>query len=150
MKKSKKIILIILAVFCCLIMFGNTCNADTKVTGADTILQQGKDFITDGKTASNGIITEDQFAEAIIPVGQVLVGIATVVIAVVMAIMGIKWITATPEQQAKLKQQLIGLVIAIVVIYGAVGIWTLVRNIMESVTGEDTTLSTVVIQQKLS
>ena len=42
--------------------------------------------------------------------------------------MGIKWITASPDKQGKLKQQLIGLVVSIIVIYGAVGIWTLMKN----------------------
>ena len=48
-------------------------------------------------------------------------------------IMAVKWITATPDKQAKLKQQLVGLVIAVVVIFGAVGIWNLVRGIMTHV-----------------
>jgi hypothetical protein len=45
--------------------------------------------------------------------------------------MAIKYFTEGPEQKAKLKQQLIGLVVSIVVIYGGVGIWTLLKNFME-------------------
>ena len=50
--------------------------------------------------------------------------------------MAIKWITATPDKQAKLKTQSIGLVLAAVIIFGAVGIWNFVRNIMNSVDEE--------------
>ena len=64
----------------------------------------------------------------------VVIGLATVLI--VGTIMGIQWITATPDKQAKLKQQLIGLVVATVVIFGAVGIWSLVKTIMDNVTGQ--------------
>lgn len=61
-----------------------------------------------------------------------MVTIATIVVLVVTLVMGIKYITANPEEKGKLKQQLIGLVVSVVVIYGAVGIWTLVQNIMNS------------------
>lgn len=44
--------------------------------------------------------------------------------------MAIKYLTANAEQKGKLKQQLIGLVVSIIVIYGAVGIWTIIQNIM--------------------
>ncbi len=50
--------------------------------------------------------------------------------------MAIQWITATPDKQAKLKIQLIGLVVSAVVIFGAVGIWNLVRSIGQDVENE--------------
>ena len=62
-----------------------------------------------------------------------LVGIGVVTVLIVAAIMAIKWLTATPDKQAKLKQQLIGLVVATVVIFGAVGIWNFVINMMDNV-----------------
>ena len=39
---------------------------------------------------------------------------------------------ATPEEAAKLKQQLIGLVVSGVVIFGAVAIWKIVYTILNS------------------
>lgn len=61
----------------------------------------------------------------------VIIGIATLVI--VSVIMAIKWITATPDKQAQLKQQLIGLIVSTIVIFGAVGIWNIVRSIMHNI-----------------
>lgn len=69
--------------------------------------------------------------DVFVPIGQVLIIAANAVIVVVVAVMGIRWITAKPDQQAKLKEQLIGLVVAIVVIYGAVVIWTTIKGFME-------------------
>lgn len=45
--------------------------------------------------------------------------------------MAIKYLTANAEQKGKLKQQLIGLVVSIIVIYGAVGIWNIIQDIMK-------------------
>ena len=71
---------------------------------------------------------------------MVVIGIVTIML--VTLIMGVKWIVATPEKQAKLKEQLIGLVVATVVIFGAVGIWNLVRGIMEKTEEKISTGST--------
>lgn len=137
MNLAKKIA-IILTIFGIIFVcnFSTSCFAETATSssvGLDSILNQGSDFINKGAGSdTDGII--DGFSEAFLPVGRILVGIATVVIAIVTAIMGIKWITANPEQQAKLKQQLIGLVVSIIVIWGAVGIWELVKGIMENLT----------------
>lgn len=52
---------------------------------------------------------------------------------IVTLVMAIKYITANAEQRGKLKQQLVGLVISTVVIYGAVGIWSIIKNFMENI-----------------
>ncbi len=96
------------------------------------ILDKGNNFISQGQTAAT--ISEDTIASNFLPIGRILVAVATATVFIVTAIMGIKWITATPDQQATLKKQLVGLVISIIVIYGAVGIWTLVKTIMENMT----------------
>ena len=84
-----------------------------------------------GEQRGSSLIPSEDIQREFIPIGQVLVSIATVVIIVATGVMGIKYVTANPEQKGKLKQQLIGLVISIVVVYGAVGIWTLVQIIIK-------------------
>ena len=59
-------------------------------------------------------------------------GVAVVVLIVVTVILGIKYMTADPNTQAKLKQQMIGLVVSAAVIFGAVGIWRIVYSFMNS------------------
>lgn len=68
--------------------------------------------------------------EIFVPIGQTLVIIADAVIGVVAIIMAINFITASPDKKGKLKQQLIGLVVSIVVVHGAVVIWTAVQNFL--------------------
>ena len=76
---------------------------------------------------------EDDFAQQLIGIGQLLVAIGAGTLVVVSMIMAIKWLTATPDKKAKLQQQLMGLVVATFVIFGAIGIWNLVRGIMSNV-----------------
>lgn len=107
---------------------------------AEDPLQDMKDqatsWINNGEELGKNILPSSDLQKTFVPIGQVLVAVATIVVLVVTIIMGIKYITANltanPEEKGKLKQQLIGLVVSIVVIYGAVGIWNLVQNIMKS------------------
>ena len=62
-----------------------------------------------------------------------LVGIANGVAVISVAVIGIQWMMATPDKQAKVKERAIGLAISIVVIYGAVGIWTIARKLFETI-----------------
>ena len=47
--------------------------------------------------------------------------------------MGMKYMFATPDEAAKLKQQLIGLVVSAVVVLGATAIWKIIYNVLNSV-----------------
>lgn len=77
-------------------------------------------------------ISETDAAENLLPIGQILVGFSVLVIIICAGVLAIKFLTGSPEQKGKLKQQAIGLAVAIIVIFGAVGIWALVRGIMEA------------------
>lgn len=79
---------------------------------------------------NNPVISETTAMNEFLPVGQILVMVANATLLIVTAIMAIKWFISAPEGKAKLKGQLIGLVVSIIVIYGAVGIWTIIRSIM--------------------
>ena len=131
-KIALKIFLIIMLgiiVINCISIKNVYAEESTSTMDAKSIMDKGKKFIENG--SKDPVISEDKVIDAFVPVGQVLVIAANAVILVVVAVMGVKWITAKPEQQAKLKEQLIGLVVAIVVIYGAVGIWTMIKGFME-------------------
>ena len=147
---------ILISIMMVLVMFmctGNYANAeettgDTTVNsnsisgkGMDDIIIARKKFKNLQKTDAN--TTVDAFLENLLGLGQVLVIIGGATLLIVGGIMAIKWITATPDKQAKLKTQSIGLVLAAVVIFGAVGIWNFVRGIMNSVDEEIDTTSIV-------
>ena len=97
------------------------------------IQDKAKNFIQYGSNNQINGLKEDEIVTEFAPVGRILVFVATGVFMIVAVVMGIKWITANPEQQAKLKEQLWGLIFAIFVVYGAVGIWELVKLIMDRI-----------------
>ena len=107
----------------------------TKPSSINDIINAGSQWIEQGQS-QQGNLTVDYFGGMFVSLGQVLVAVGVVAVLIVTAVMAIKWITAKPDQQAKLKQQLIGLVVSVVVIFGAVGIWRTVKGIMEDVEEE--------------
>lgn len=90
-------------------------------------------FMNTGKTGNSANISGDDMGSIVIPIANILTAIGVIVLVAVTIIMGIKYMFATPEEAAKLKQQLIGLVVAGVVILGATAIWKIVYNILNSV-----------------
>ena len=89
-----------------------------------------QEFLTRGSNESKSIETDGIFDD-LVGMGSILTTIGAGVMVAVTLYMGIRFITATPEAQAKLKQQLIGLVVAGFVIFGAYFIWKIVINIVE-------------------
>ena len=92
--------------------------------------EQTKEFLTTGENEADSIETDGIFDD-LVDMGSILTTIGAGVMVAVTLYMGIRFITATPEAQAKLKQQLIGLVVAGFVIFGAYFIWKIVINIVE-------------------
>ena len=90
-----------------------TTFAADEVKTWDDLVQEADTFINKGK--EKDIINSSDVATTIMPIAQALVAVAAGVLVVVTCIMGVKYATATsPETQAKLKKQLIGLVVSIV------------------------------------
>lgn len=138
-RKVTKILGIILVIVIMSFMFMPEVNAENKEAkeiGINDIVDAGKNWIKEGENSTDSQMEVEKFAENFIGVGQILVAIGIVTLLIVSLITAIKWITATPDKQAKLKQQLIGLVISAVVIFGAIGIWNLVRGILQNVEGK--------------
>jgi hypothetical protein len=94
-------------------------------------ISQGKSFISKGSGSS--VIDTTAVSNSVVPIATLLVGIGTVVLVIGTVIMGIKYMTCgSPDQKAKLKVQLIGLVAATIVIFGAQVIWSTMYNVMTS------------------
>lgn len=132
--KTKKIMICTILVIILMTTFMHN-----KVYAEDDLFQkmqkQATQWMKKGRDTGQDVLKDDNGNEILenkfIPIGQVLITIASVVLVVVTLIMSIKYLTANAEQKGKLKQQLIGLVVSIVVIYGAVGIWSLIKDFME-------------------
>ena len=90
-------------------------------TSTTDIIAQGDAFIREGEKQYS--VNNDDLADIVIPIARILVAVGLVVVVVATAIMGIKYMTASPENRGKLKTQFVGLVIATIVIFGAQFIW---------------------------
>lgn len=129
MKKRKiKICLTILMIIFYLFLIIPRVNAAFDI---GTVFNQADSFISEGESGSN--IDNNEISSIFIPIAQVLVRVGTIVIAIVTAIMGVKYITANPNDKAKLKTQLVGLVVATLVISGAQVIWAFAYNFLNDV-----------------
>lgn len=106
--------------------------ADRSDLSSGTILSEGKDFIKKG--SSQTPIKWDEIKKNILPIAHILAAIATVVFMVVGMIMGIKYMISGADERAGIKQKLIWLIIAMVLVYGATGIYNLVVDIMQNIT----------------
>ena len=91
---------------------------------ADTFINTGKneageldDVVTSVTTSFTGL-------------GQILTMIGAGVMVAVTSYMGIMYIISPPDKQAALKQQLIGLVVSGIVIFGAYGIWKAILTVV--------------------
>lgn len=130
MRKSTFFVMNLLIALAIIFIPVTTFAAD-EVKTWDDLVQEADTFINKGK--EKDIINSSDVATTIMPIAQALVAVAAGVLVVVTCIMGVKYATTTSaEAQAKLKKQLIGLVVSIVVVFGAHAIWTIVYNFMKN------------------
>lgn len=123
--KIKIIILPIIIIFS--LIFIHPTNSFAFPT-FDEMVSQAQTWVDSGKKGN--IVDEKKVSEILLPIGQFMMGLAVLILIIVTIILGIKYMSADPNTQAKLKQQMIGLVVAAAVIFGAVGIWRLVYSFM--------------------
>ena len=121
MKKTLKIAMIII----CLLFTILSINSNASGLSWDSIKDSADAFENAG---SNQMISSDKIIEIVLPVGQMLTAVGVAVLFGGIVILGIKYMLADPQQKGKLKQQLIGLVVSGVVIFGAYTIWRIAYN----------------------
>lgn len=125
MKKIKNILVIISIVMCIYFASNEVYASASQWKGqADHWLQNGM---------QNPPITTEEAWAKLLPIGQILVVVASVVLVICFMYLGIKYMTADPSGKADVKQKLIGLVVATVVIYGGMGIFAIIVNLMNSI-----------------
>lgn len=126
MKKIFLKLFIILSLFSTFSMFISNFSMAESWKEIDSM---ASDFIEKGKQDNATIAsTEEKMSKIVIPIAQILVSIGTIVVVIAATVMGIKYMVASPEEKAKLKTQLIGLVVATIVIFAAQFIWSTVYN----------------------
>lgn len=120
MKKSLKILMILM------ILLVTIFTINVQALSIDSIINTGKEWMDRGD--DKPLVDDDKIIDAVLPVGQMLTAIGVAVLFGALIVLGIKYMIAEPDQKAKLKQQLVGLVVSGVVIFGAFTIWKTVYN----------------------
>ena len=100
----------------------------TNATSMGTMKNQVDDFLQRGRENTANIDMDNSLSQ-IVDIGRILTTIGVAVMLGVTSYMGIKYLTAGPDAKAKLKTQLIGVVVSGVVIFGAYYIWKVVIGI---------------------
>ena len=114
----------IIAVFAFVVL---SCFYNVNAISLSEMEGKAENFINAGSTQTN--INYDNVTKEFVSLGQILTMIGAGVMVAVTAYMGIKYLTAGPEAQAKLKTQLVGVVVSGMVIFGAYFIWSIVLKI---------------------
>lgn len=125
-KKTIKIIAMILTIILLLFVINSSVFA---LQSGDQVKQQADAWINKG--AASNPISADKVASVLKPVANILLAIGSVLIVIMGVVMGIKYLSASPDQQGQLKKQLFGLFVSAVVLYGAYGIWQIVYLILK-------------------
>jgi len=132
MKGLKKVFLIILLanilvlLLNCNIVYATGLNLQKLETDANSFITQGQDAAV-GLTPVLTAVTQNFSG-----IGQILTVIGAGIMVAVTSYMGIQYLISPPDKQAQLKQQLIGLVAAGIVIFGAYGIWSAVLGVVQN------------------
>lgn len=132
--KIAKIVLFMILFISVILNYNNVyAESPDYSSGASLLSKMEKDassFISKGESAADEAgIDAGEIAGQFQGLGQILTMIGVGVMVAITTYMGIKYLTAGPEAQAKLKVQLIGVVVSGMVIFGAFSIWKLVINI---------------------
>ena len=123
----KKVIVSII-LFMTIVLSGQVAMA---INGLDDIINRGDNFVNQGDP--NNAILENNVKEVSDGIFAIVVVIGIVVAIVAAVIIGMQFVTASVEEKAQEKEKLIPLLVGAAIIFGAVGIWRLVVNILQGV-----------------
>ena len=88
------------------------------------------DLHPDDAEAEEQGLSADLFSSEMIPVIRIMVSVGYIILAIAILVIGIKYMVATPQKKADLKQKLIGVLVATAILAGAYTIWNTVYNFM--------------------
>lgn len=113
----------------------STSNGKTYTgKSSDTIdgyMNDGKDFIANGENSSD--INQGQLQKTSNLLYNIFLGAGIIVAVLVGMFLGMKYMIASVEEKADLKQTLVAYAVGCVVIFGAFGIWKLVAEVFSGV-----------------
>lgn len=108
-----------------LMLIPTISNAD----GVGEIVSQGDRFVTEG----NVLIEKEKLNEGQSLIFNILLAVGVILTVIIGGYLGIKFMMASAEDKAQIKEMMIPYVLGCVVIYGAFGIWKIVITVLDQI-----------------
>lgn len=120
------------------IQTGNGTTKNSFNHTIDEIIEEGRNFLEEGKLESTNQINEESLKKMSDTIFNILLAVGIVVAVVVAGILGIQFMAASTENKAKIKEALIIFIVGCCIVFGAFGIWKTVINIMSGIESSTT------------
>lgn len=124
----KRIIYIIITFIICLNALNSTIVYAADETTGDSIISGANGFVNDGKAKAGEALNEEELRKSSNTIYNILLAIAMIVAVTVGVALGIKFMTSSVEEQAKIKELLVPYIAGCIVVFGSIGIWKLAVN----------------------
>ena len=127
------IILFILQIIILPVQSNATSIWDDIFSSGDKFIQKGKEQATSSNQQSGGsVISDKEIKEANSDIFNILLSVGIVLAVLVGGVLGVKFMIASAEDKAKIKEAMIPYVLGCIVIFGAFGIWKLAIIILNN------------------
>lgn len=126
MKLIKIVLVFIIYVFIFQLVFIPTISL---ADGVGDIVSQGDKFVSGG----NVLIDKDKLNEGQSLIFNILLAVGVILTVIIGGYLGIKFMMASAEDKAQIKEMMIPYVLGCVVIYGAFGIWKIVITVLDQI-----------------
>ena len=127
------IILFILQIIILPVQSNETSIWDDIFSSGDKFIQKGKEQATSSNQQSGGsVISDKEIKEANSDIFNILLSVGIVLAVLVGGVLGVKFMIASAEDKAKIKEAMIPYVLGCIVIFGAFGIWKLAITILNN------------------
>ena len=118
--KKFKICLVILVIFANILIFNFNI---VQAVGISDVITGGDSFISSGKEDQSTSINQEQLKSTSSDIYNILLIIGMILAVIIAAILGIKFMIGSVEEQADIKKALVPFVIGCIVVFGAFGFW---------------------------
>lgn len=95
------------------------------------LIEIAKEFLLRG---GSGAINMDEVWKQLEPVARIMLAVAITVYVGVGMVIGVKFMYKGPDEKAKMKERLIWYILAGVLIFGVVGIFNIIVNVLTGIT----------------
>ena len=134
MNKVLKIVIVFIIIFATLMQFNRVYASNT--TDWTKLFSSGDDFIKKGfddQNVANISLDEGTLKDEASGIFKIFVIIGIIFSVIVGGILGIKFMMASAEDKAPIKEALIPYIVGCVVVYGAFAIWRLVIIVLQNI-----------------